>query len=225
MTIEIDKLENVLNYHFCDKNLVETALTHRSFGKVNNERLEFLGDSILGYLVADKLIERFVTAPEGSLSIMRSSLVNQITLASIARELDLGKCLRLGAGERKTGGDRDSILADALEALIAAIYLDSDLQNCKKVVESLFQSRLEEGLKIDQPKDAKTQLQEFSQATSCALPVYNVVKVEGEAHKQVFYVQCSVDGFPDTEACAGTSKRLAEQAAAKKMLQKIEGNH
>ena len=107
MTIEIDKLEIALDYRFSDKNLVETALTHRSFGKVNNERLEFLGDSILGYLVADKLIERFITAPEGRLSLMRSSLVNQITLASIARELDLGKFLRLGAGEKKTGGDRD----------------------------------------------------------------------------------------------------------------------
>ena len=103
MTIEIDKLEIALDYRFSDKNLVETALTHRSFGKVNNERLEFLGDSILGYLVADKLIERFVTAPEGSLSLMRSSLVNQSALASIARELDLGKCLRLGAGEKKNG--------------------------------------------------------------------------------------------------------------------------
>ena len=225
MTIEIDKLENALNYRFGDKGLVETALTHCSFGKVNNERLEFLGDSILGYLVAEKLIERFITAPEGSLSLMRSSLVNQITLASIARQLDLGKCLRLGAGEKKTGGDRDSILADALEALIAAIYLDSGLQNCKEVVESLFESRLEKDLKIDQPKDAKTQLQELSQGNGCPLPKYSVVKVEGEAHKQVFHVQCSVEGFPNAETSVGTTKRSAEQAAAKKMLQKIEGDH
>ena len=225
MTIEIDKLEHALNYRFCDKNLLETALTHRSFGKVNNERLEFLGDSILGYLVADKLIEHFITAPEGRLSLMRSSLVNQITLASIARELDLGECLRLGAGEKKTGGDRDSILADALEALIAAIYLDTGLKNCKKVVESLFQSRLEKDLKIDQPKDAKTQLQEFSQVNGGQLPNYNVVKVEGEAHKQVFHVQCSLDGFPNTETTVGSSKRLAEQAAAKKMLQTIAGDN
>ncbi len=225
MTIEIDKLEIALDYRFSDKNLVETALTHRSFGKVNNERLEFLGDSILGYLVADKLIERFVTAPEGSLSLMRSSLVNQSALASIARELDLGKCLRLGAGEKKTGGDRDSILADALEALIAAIYLDSGIENCRKVVESLFQSRLEKDLKINQAKDAKTLLQEFSQANGGQLPNYNVVKIEGEAHKQVFHVQCIVDGFPNTETSAGPSKRSAEQAAAKKMLKIIEGDH
>ena len=225
MTIEIDKLETALDYRFSDKNLVETALTHRSFGKVNNERLEFLGDSILGYLIADKLVERFVAAPEGSLSLMRSLLVNQIMLASIARELDLGKFLRLGAGEKKTGGDRDSILADALEALIAAIYLDSGLQNCRKVVEPLFQSRLEKDLKIDQAKDAKTLLQEFSQANGGQLPKYNVVKIEGEAHKQVFHVQCSVDGFPNTETSAGTSKRSAEQAAAKKMLKIIEGDN
>lgn len=225
MTIEIDKLESSLNYHFFDKSLVETALTHRSFGKINNERLEFLGDSILGYLIADKLLKLFVTAPEGSLSLMRSSLVNQVSLASIARELDLGKCLRLGAGEKKTGGDRESILADALEALIAAVYLDSGIENCSEVVEALFRSRLEKDLTIDQPKDSKTLLQEFSQANGSRLPNYKVVRIEGEAHKQVFHVQCSVDSSINIETGTGTSKRSAEQSAAKKMLEKIEGDH
>ena len=134
MTKEVDRLEKSLHYSFSDKSLIQTALTHRSFGKRNNERLEFLGDSILGYLVAERLFQRFPAAPEGALSRIRSSLVNQTTLSSIARELDLGGCLRLGDGEKKTGGDRDSILADALEALIAAIYLDSGLENCRRAV-------------------------------------------------------------------------------------------
>ena len=222
MTKEVDRLEQTLHYSFADKSLIQTALTHRSFGKRNNERLEFLGDSILGYLVAERLFQHFTAAPEGALSRIRSSLVNQTTLSSIARELDLGGCLRLGDGEKKTGGDRDSILADALEALIAAIYLDSDLENCGRVVESLFESRLQQDIEIVQQKDPKTKLQEFSQARGYKLPEYSVVKVEGEAHKQIFYVQCSVEGFAKIEACVGNSKRSAEQAAAKEMLKSIE---
>ena len=222
MTKEVDRLEHSLHYFFTDKSLILTALTHRSFGKSNNERLEFLGDSILGYLVAERLFQRFTAAPEGALSRMRSSLVNQTTLSSIARELDLGGCLRLGDGEKKTGGDRDSILADALEALIAAIYLDSGLENCGRVVDSLFESRLQDDIEIVQQKDPKTQLQEFSQARGHRLPEYSVVKVEGEAHNQIFYVQCSVEGFAKIEACVGSSKRSAEQAAAKEMLKSIE---
>ena len=208
---------------FTDKSLIQTALTHRSFGKRNNERLEFLGDSILGYLVAERLFQRFTALRlKELLSRIRSSLVNQTTLSSIARELDLGGCLRLGDGEKKTGGDRDSILADSLEALIAAIYLDSGLENCGRVVESLFESRLQEDIEIVQQKDPKTQLQEFSQARGHKLPEYSVVKVEGEAHNQIFYVQCSVEGLAKIEACAGSSKRSAEQAAAKEMLKSIE---
>ena len=222
MTKEVDRLEHSLHYSFSDKSLILTALTHRSFGKSNNERLEFLGDSILGYLVAERLFQRFTAAPEGALSRIRSSLVNQTTLSSIARELDLGGCLRLGDGEKKTGGDRDSILADALEALIAAIYLDSGLENCGRVVELLFESRLQEDIEIVQQKDPKTQLQEFSQARGHKLPEYSVVKVEGEAHNQIFYVQCSVEGLARIEACVGSSKRSAEQAAAKEMLKSIE---
>ena len=222
MTKEVDRLEHYLHYSFTDKSLILTALTHRSFGKSNNERLEFLGDSILGYLVAERLFQRFSAAPEGALSRIRSSLVNQTTLSSIARELDLGGCLRLGDGEKKTGGDRDSILADALEALIAAIYLDSGLENCGRVVEFLFESRLQEDIEIVQQKDPKTQLQEFSQARGHKLPEYSVVKVEGEAHNQIFYVQCSVEGFAMIEACVGNSKRSAEQAAAEEMLKLIE---
>ena len=222
MTKEVDRLEQTLHYSFADKSLIQTALTHRSFGKMNNERLEFLGDSILGYLVAERLFQHFTAAPEGALSRIRSSLVNQTTLSSIARELDLGGCLRLGDGEKKTGGDRDSILADALEALIAAIYFDSGLENCRRVVESLFESRLQEDIEIVQQKDPKTQLQEFSQARGHKLPEYSVVKVEGEAHNQIFHVQCSVEGFAKIEACVGGSKRSAEQAAAKEMLKSIE---
>ncbi len=222
MTEELDRLEQTIHYSFANKSLILTALTHRSFGKSNNERLEFLGDSILGYLVAEKLFQRFISAPEGALSRMRSSLVNQTTLASIARELDLGRYILLGAGEKKTGVDRDSILADTLEALIAAIYLDSGIENCGRVVELLFERRLQQDIKKSQQKDPKTQLQEFFQAKGHKLPKYTVVKVEGEAHKQIFYVQCSVEGFEEMEACIGNSKRSAEQAAAKEILKSIE---
>ena len=226
MAREPDKLEHVLNYSFSDKSLVETALTHRSFGAINNERLEFLGDAILGYVIANKLFESFPSSPEGNLSRMRSVLVNKETLASIARDLDLGEYIRLGSGETKSGGrERDSILADAVEALIAAIYLDSGLKNCNTVVELLFKKRIEENLTIDQPKDAKTRLQEFEQAIGHSLPEYTVMKIEGEAHQQIFHVQCKVQGRADPQVSFATSKRLAEQGAAKKVLQILEDDH
>ena len=226
MTREPDKLEHVLNYSFSDKSLVETALTHRSFGTINNERLEFLGDAILGYVIANKLFESFPSAPEGNLSRMRSVLVNKETLASIARDLDLGEYIRLGSGETKSGGsERDSILADAVEALIAAIYLDSGLKSCNTVVELLFKKRIEENLTADQPKDAKTRLQEFEQAIGHGLPEYTVMKIEGEAHQQIFHVQCKVQGRADPQVSFAASKRLAEQGAAKKVLQILEDDH
>ena len=226
MTRKPDKLKQVLNYRFSDKSLVETALTHRSFGAINNERLEFLGDAILGYAIANKLYESFPAAPEGNLSRMRSVLVNKETLASIARDVDLGEYIRLGSGETKSGGsERDSILADAVEALIAAIYLDSGLENCNTVVDLLFKKRIEDNLTTDQPKDSKTRLQEFEQALGHGLPAYTVIKIEGEAHQQIFHVQCKVQDCADPQVSSASSKRLAEQGAAKKMLQILEDDH
>ena len=226
MTRKPDKLEQVLNYRFSDKSLVETALTHRSFGAINNERLEFLGDAILGYAIANKLYESFPAAPEGNLSRMRSVLVNKETLASIARDVDLGEYIRLGSGETKSGGsERDSILADAVEALIAAIYLDSGLENCNTVVDLLFKKRIEDNLTTDQPKDSKTRLQEFEQALGHGLPAYTVIKIEGEAHQQIFHVQCKVQDYADPQVSSASSKRLAEQGAAKKMLQILEDDN
>ena len=226
MTIDIIKLQEALNYQFSDRSLVDLALTHRSANTINNERLEFLGDSLLGYIVADILFENYPEASEGELSRMRSTLVNKITLADIARELKLGKFVQLGSGEIKSGGnDRDSILADAVEALIAAIYLDANIHDCRKVVSRWLERRLGKSSTTGRLRDAKTQLQELMQASGFGLPKYNVVKIEGEAHQQIFHVECRVDGVTEAQTSSGTSKRNAEQGAAQDMLKQLKSRH
>ena len=226
MTIDIIKLQEALNYQFSDRSLVDLALTHRSANTINNERLEFLGDSLLGYIVADILFENYPEASEGELSRMRSTLVNKITLADIARELKLGKFVQLGSGEIKSGGnDRDSILADAVEALIAAIYLDANIHDCRKVVSRWLERRLGKSSTTGRLRDAKTQLQELMQASGFGLPEYNVVKIEGEAHQQIFHVECRVDGVTEVQTSSGTSKRNAEQGAAQDMLKQLKSRH
>ena len=226
MTIDIIKLQEALNYQFSDRGLVDLALTHRSANTINNERLEFLGDSLLGYIVADILFENYPEASEGELSRMRSTLVNKITLADIARELKLGKFVQLGSGEIKSGGnDRDSILADAVEALIAAIYLDANIHDCRKVVSRWLERRLGKSSTTGRLRDAKTQLQELMQASGFGLPKYNVVKIEGEAHQQIFHVECRVDGVTEAQTSSGTSKRNAEQGAAQDMLKQLKSRH
>ena len=226
MTIDIIKLQEALNYQFSDRSLVDLALTHRSANTINNERLEFLGDSLLGYIVADILFENYPEASEGELSRMRSTLVNKITLADIARELKLGKFVQLGSGEIKSGGnDRDSILADAVEALIAAIYLDANIHDCRKVVSRWLERRLGKSSTTGRLRDAKTQLQELMQASGFGLPKYNVVKIEGEAHQQIFHVECRVDGVTEAQTSSGTSKRNAEQGAAEDMLKQLKSRH
>ena len=223
MTINIIKLQEALNYQFSDRSLVDLALTHRSANTINNERLEFLGDSLLGYIVADILYENYPESSEGELSRMRSTLVNKITLADIARELKLGKFVQLGSGEIKSGGnDRDSILADAVEALIAAIYLDANIHDCRKVVSRWLERRLGKSSTTGRLRDAKTQLQELMQASGFGLPKYNVVKIEGEAHQQIFHVECRVDGVTEAQTSSGTSKRNAEQGAAQDMLKQLK---
>ena len=210
-----------LNYIFRNPALLEAALTHRSVsGSRNNERLEFLGDAMLNAIIAQALYEAYPKACEGELSRLRATLVKGDTLASIAAELGLGEQLLLGVGEKKSGGfRRTSILADALEALLAAVYLDSDFNTCRLVIQRLFQSRFETLPPVEELKDAKTRLQEYLQARQQPLPVYTVQSVAGEPHERRFIVECAI-GDMMTRA-TGTSRRKAEQEAARKALEKI----
>ncbi|MBT1452315.1 ribonuclease III [Glaciecola sp. XM2] len=215
-------LFKALSYEFQDKSLLEQALTHRSAGKLHNERLEFLGDAILGLCVAEVLYLKFPKQPEGKLTRMRSMLVKGQTLSAIARELSLGEFIRLGSGEMKSGGHRrDSILADAVEALLGAIYLESGLESARTTIENLFASRI---INLDpnlQIKDNKTQLQEYLQAQQIDLPNYEVVNITGKDHAQIFEVLCTVASLELAERAKGKSRRIAEQEAAKTILEKI----
>ena len=223
MAIDLDKLQQLLNHKFSDPDLVRLALTHRSANKLNNERLEFLGDSLLGYIVAEILFEIFPQANEGELSRLRAMLVNKTTLAEIAREIDLKNFIQLGSGEKKSGGDnRDSILADAIEALIAAIYLDGGINSCKSLIEDWIADRIATESVLEQQKDAKTKLQEMMQAQGLSLPFYSVLEISGEAHEQNFLVECRVDVITEPQKGTGSSKRNAEQQAANVMLTKLK---
>ncbi|HKI73854.1 MAG TPA: ribonuclease III [Pseudomonadales bacterium] len=208
-------LERILGYSFEDEELRDRALTHRSHHSRNNERLEFLGDSILNFVIAQDLFSRFTTAREGQLSRLRARLVRRQTLAEIAREMNLGDYLIMGTGELKSGGyDRDSILADALEAIIGAIYVDSDFEGARRVILDWFDSRLE-ALSLDKSqKDAKSKLQEFLQGRQANLPEYVVVEVTGKSHDQTFTVECRSELLDEPARAQGTSRRIAEQNAA-----------
>lgn len=220
----LEKLQIQLGYRFRDGSLLELALSHRSFGKSNNERLEFLGDSIVNFVVAEALYERFTDAREGQLSRMRASLVKGVTLAEVARDLCLGDAMRLGSGELKSGGfRRESILADGLEAIIGAVYLDSCFETAKTLLGGLFASRLDALKPEDTRKDSKTRLQELLQSRQSDLPVYEIIEVLGEAHAQTFVVRCSVHGLDEVFSGRGPSRRLAEQKAAAKALKNLEG--
>ncbi len=218
----IELLSKAIGYSFNDLGLFENALTHRSAGSVNNERLEFLGDAILGFVVADELYHQFSSANEGQLSRLRSEVVKGEALASLAHELDLGIYLALGVGELRSGGQsRNSILADALEAILAAIYLDGGYEAVRQVILKLFKSRLKR-LSLDtQKKDPKTRLQEFLQARKLMLPDYSVVSVEGEQHEQQFCVKCTVEHLQLACEGNGSSRRRAEQESADCMLLQI----
>lgn len=221
----LKRLQSILNYEFLNLELLETATTHRSVGMRNNERSEFLGDSILGFVIADQLFHRFPTADEGQLSRLRASLVKKETLAKIGHDLSVGKFLRLGQGELKSGGhSRDSILADAVEAIIAAIYLDAGYETTRQFILDLFDSHLQQiSLKKGQ-KDPKTRLQELLQSKKMLLPVYDVIEASGPQHRQQFVVSCHVEGFDMTVNGTGESKRKAEQDAAEKILEAYEQN-
>jgi ribonuclease-3 len=217
-------LQGRLDYAFNDPDLLDQALTHRSRGSRNNERLEFLGDAILNFVVADLLYHADGDAHEGRLTRLRAHLVRRETLASIARDLKLGEALRLGPGELKSGGrGRDSILADALEAVIGAIYLDAGLESCRRVLEELYRDRLSGAAREVGLKDPKTRLQEALQARALSLPRYAVVKLEGAPHDQSFTVECQVENIPEPIVGTGTSRRKAEQDAASRALEALDG--
>lgn len=219
---DLDKLCRKLGYTFEQPELLARALTHRSYGARNNERMEFLGDAILGYLVSTALYNQFPDASEGQLSRLRASLVKGDTLASIASELELGEYLNLGSGELKSGGHRRrSILADAFEAIIGAVYLDSGIDSASELVQHFFTDKISRLDPRTLKKDPKTRLQEFLQARGDALPDYQVVATEGKAHEQHFKVECRIDGLAEPVIGQGTSRRKAEQAAADLMLQTL----
>lgn len=210
-----NELSKRLGYSFKDAALLARALTHRSHSGQNYERLEFLGDSILSFTIADALYDRFPQLSEGDLTRVRATLVRRETLARLARELKLGDSLELGGGELKSGGfDRDSILADTLEAVFGAVYKDSNLEAARGVVLKLYQPLLADIDPQSIRKDPKTRLQEFLQSQSLATPIYNVLEISGEAHLQHFVVECRVPGLAEAIRGEGNSRRYAEQAAA-----------
>lgn len=218
------RLFTALDYSFNRLELLRQAVTHRSFGVPHNERFEFIGDSILNYTVARMLFDHFPKLSEGDLSRLRANLVNQTTLAEIAQELKIGDYLFLGEGELKSGGfNRPSILADAVEAIFAAISFDADFQTAEQVVRRLYQSRV---LAIDptrHAKDAKTRLQEALQARRLSLPRYSILSQSGEAHEQSFRVQCDLAELGIITEGEGSSRRTAEQQAAEVALAQFDG--
>jgi ribonuclease-3 len=217
------RLARQIGHTFADRGLLDDALTHRSAQARHNERLEFLGDAVLGFLVAETLWRRFPDATEGELSRLRARLVNRDSLAEVARALDLGQYLRLGAGELRSGGHaRDSILADALEALVAAVYLDGGLGAARAMLDRLIGERVAALSPGSQHKDAKTRLQEYLQARHLALPTYQVVETRGEDHAQVFVVCCDAGAIGRSTTAEGASRRRAEQLAAARLLEDLE---
>lgn len=209
------KLEQSLGHTFARPELLLQALTHRSFGSPNNERLEFLGDSILNCTIAAQLFDRFPQTKEGDLSRLRAGLVKQDTLAGLAQQLTLGDALRLGEGELKSGGfRRPSILADALEAIFGAVYLDAGFEQAALVIVRQYQTLLDAIDPKVSAKDAKTALQEHLQGRHYDLPRYRMIGIQGEAHAQTFEVECEIPELRITTRGQGASRRIAEQEAA-----------
>lgn len=218
------RLEKSLEYGFVQPELLRQALTHRSHSSPHNERLEFLGDSVLNCVVATLLYRRFPSLKEGELSRLRANLVRQESLADIATGLSLGNELRLGEGELKSGGfRRPSILADALEAIFGAIYLDADFHTVERVIEHLYRARIEKIDPRDASKDAKTALQELLQARRLPVPHYSLLATHGDAHAQEFEVLCAVPEINLEVFGTGISRRGAEQQAAQAALEKLRG--
>jgi ribonuclease III len=211
-----------LGLSFKDPRFFVTALTHRSVGANNNERLEFLGDAILGFVIAQKLYDAFPDSDEGTLSRLRASLVNESSLADLARKHQLGDYLLLGSGELKSGGfRRDSILSDAFEAIIGALFKDQGITACQDWISWAFAGKLQALSADNWQKDPKTQLQELMQAKKMELPDYTLIDMSGLPHEQTFKVKCSVSLLPEPCIAVGVSRKKAEQSAAEMMLTKL----
>lgn len=212
-----------INYKFKQPKFLKMALTHRSRGGEHNERLEFLGDAVVNFVIADILYRQFPEATEGELSRFRATLVNRDTLANLAREFTLGQYLFLGPGEQRSGGyERHSILSCAMEALIGAVYLDGGYESVYEKINEWYEPWLQSLSSAESHKDPKTLLQEYLQSRRMALPLYKVETISGEAHKQIFTVSCQVEGVLEITFGKGTSRRRAEQDAASLMLGVIQ---
>jgi ribonuclease-3 len=222
MSTSIEGIQKIIGYRFGSQELLDRALTHRSAAGSNNERLEFLGDSVLGLLISTDLFRRFPNSEEGTLTRCRARLVRQETLATVARKIGLGDLVILGEGAARSGGaDRDSILADVMEAVIGAVFVDGGLGSVEGVVESLFREELE-SIDPELPlKDPKTELQELLQKLGRALPRYLVTETRGAPHQREFVVECVLDDFSGSFLGKGGSHQKAEQNAAKLALQNI----
>ena len=219
-----DTLRERLGHAFRNPDLLRAALTHRSYGASHNERLEFVGDAVLNCVVGSALYDRFSSLAEGDLSRSRAALVNQDMLARVARGIGLGAGIRLGEGEQRSGGsDRPSILADALEAVFGAVFVDAGYDAARAVIERCYGDLLARADPAALGKDPKTRLQEWLQGRRMAVPEYFVVGTSGEAHAQVFEVECRIPAMEIVAAGRGASRRAAEQAAAEGALAAIEG--
>jgi ribonuclease-3 len=219
----IGQLQKRLGYQFIDPDLLILALSHRSVAAENNERLEFLGDSILGLVVTDFLYREFPQAREGDLSRMRSHIVRGESLAEVAKQLALGPDLLLGSGEMKSGGHRrDSILGDTVEALIGAVYLDRGIEAAREIVTAWFKSFFDSALQAQPVKDAKTALQEWLQHRNKPLPDYQLVSTGGEAHSRLFTVSCKIAAVEAAMTATASSRRRAEQMVAEQLLEEVE---
>jgi len=214
-----DELSLKLKYEFQNPAFLKAALTHRSKGSDNNERLEFLGDSVVNFVIAETLYQLFPSATEGELSRWRATLVNREALANLAKEFDLGPYLLLGPGELRSGGsERQSILSCAMEAIIGAVYLDGGFEVARAKINDWYETLLQSLSSAASHKDPKTLLQEYLQSRRLPLPVYTVEDIYGEAHQQIFNVSCRVEGLPEFTLGKGTSRRRGEQEAAQAML-------
>lgn len=209
-------------YNFSNKKLLTLALTHSSASKENNERLEFLGDSLVNLIVGEYLFKQFPQAQEGQLSRMRAALVKGDALAELARTLNLSEIIIVGPGEKRI---RQSILAGTMEALIGAVYLDSNFEVCREWVLRWYGKTLASITLEQQHVDAKTQLQEFLQARRLILPIYSVIEQKGPVHKQIFTVECRVEALNQSTQAQGSNRRQAEQSAAKLMIERISSDH
>jgi ribonuclease-3 len=223
--MDLDRLQQLLGHRFADAALLRQALTHRSFGQPHNERLEFLGDSVLNCVVASMLYRHFDSLDEGDLSRLRSNLVKQQALYEIAQRIGLSEHLLLGEGELRSGGfRRPSILADALEGIVGAVYLDAGFDAAHRLISALYEPVLRGVDPLTLGKDAKTLLQEWLQGKRLPLPVYSVVATHGAAHSQMFEVECAIPRLQIQVLGSGASRRTAEQAAARRALEAAQAS-